>query len=150
VRSWQAIYRGHFPDEFLDSLSTQERAMSWARLLTDSSQSIAVCELSVGIVGFVAIGPSRDADAAPETGELQSIYLDPVVWRQGIGTSLIRWAMATAEFRGGIKMTFWVLKGNAQARAFYERYGWHADGVEKSEPFLDGTVEEMRYEWRAA
>jgi GNAT superfamily N-acetyltransferase len=150
VRSWQAIYRGHFPDEFLDSLSTEERAMSWARLLTDPSQAIAVCELPSGVVGFVGIGPSRDADATPETRELQSIYLDPAVWRQGIGTSLIHWAMGTAASRGWTKMTLWVLKGNAQARAFYERSGWHADGVEKSEPFLGGTTEQIRYEWRAA
>jgi len=95
------------------------------------------------------MGPSRDADATPETGELSSIYLDPEVWRQGIGTLLMRWAMVAAPSRSWAKMTLWVLKGNARAQAFYERSGWRADGVAKSEAFLDGTMEEIRFEWRA-
>jgi GNAT superfamily N-acetyltransferase len=150
VRSWQSIYRGHFPDEYLDSLSIEQRATNWTRILADPSQSIAVYEELPGLVGFVCIGPSRDADAIPETGELSSIYLDPGVWRRGIGTLLIHWAMAEASSKGWVKMTLWVLKGNAQAQAVYERSGWRADGVVKAEPFLGDTMEEIRYEWCAA
>ncbi|MEO5927669.1 MAG: GNAT family N-acetyltransferase [Patescibacteria group bacterium] len=150
MRSWQAIYRSHFPDGYLDNLSVEQRAATWRRILTDPSQMIAVYELPSGIVGFACIGPSRDADATLKTGELSSIYLDPNVWRQGIGTLLIRWAMAAAVSRSWDKMTLWVLKVNAQARTFYEQSGWLADGVTKSEPFGGGTMEEMRYEWCAA
>jgi len=89
VRSWQAIYRGHFPDDYLANLSADQRAVNWARLLADPSQTIAVYELS-GIVGFVCIGPSRDADAGPETGELSSIYLDPASIEL-ISESMIDW-----------------------------------------------------------
>lgn len=149
VLSWQAIYRGHFPDELLANLSVERRAAGWTQWLADPAQSTAVYESETGIVGFVAIGPSRDADAGPLTGELTTIYVAPHLWRRGIGAELMRWATDQAAARHWTAMTLWVLEGNAVARTFYERCGWAADGATKREPFGGRVVDEVRYAWHA-
>jgi GNAT superfamily N-acetyltransferase len=33
VRAWQAAYRGHMPDDYLDGLRAQDRAAGWERVL---------------------------------------------------------------------------------------------------------------------
>jgi GNAT superfamily N-acetyltransferase len=150
VRSWQAVYRGHFPDDFLDNLSVSGRAIGWTKWLADPNQVTGVYETPDGVVGFVSLGPSRDEDAGVATGELTSIYLSPGSWRCGIGTELMRWATGAARERGWTKMTLWVLEGNAVARAFYESCGWSPDGATKRGSFGAGVIHEVRYAWRAS
>jgi GNAT superfamily N-acetyltransferase len=149
VHSWRAIYRGHFPDQFLAGLSAERRAAGWTQWLADPAQSTAVYETAAGVLGFANVGPSRDADASPLTGELMTVYVAPHLWRRGIGTELMAWATGQAAARRWTAMTLWVLEGNGVARAFYEHCGWAADGATKREPFGGLVVNEVRYAWRA-
>jgi GNAT superfamily N-acetyltransferase len=149
VRGWQAAYRGHFPDDYLDGLSVSERALRWTAWLAEPAQATAVYVTPDGIVGFVSIGPSRDAEASPATGELTTIYVEPTAWRRGIGTELMSWAMAAAPAHHWTAMTLWTLESNAGTRAFYDRCGWSPDGATKREPFAGWTVAQMRYAWQS-
>jgi len=55
VRSWQIAYRGHMPDEFLDSLDVEKRTNMWRELTQDSDKIIFVAEDSESnIEGFSA------------------------------------------------------------------------------------------------
>src|SRR6266545_7080984 len=66
VRSWQVAYRGHMPDEFLDGLDVEKRTNMWREVTQDPDKIVFVAEDWDGnIVGFSALGPSRDADANP-------------------------------------------------------------------------------------
>ena len=90
VRSWQVAYRGHMPDEFLDGLDVEKRTHMWRELTRDPSKIILVAEDREGnIVGFSALGPSRDADANPNTAEVGAIYVHPEKWEKGIGRALL-------------------------------------------------------------
>jgi ribosomal protein S18 acetylase RimI-like enzyme len=42
-------------------------------------------------------------------------------------------------------MFLWVLRDNTRARRFYERYGFHADGVEEPFHVAGAAVPEVRY-----
>jgi L-amino acid N-acyltransferase YncA len=87
VRSWQVAYRGHMPDEFLDGLDVETRTNMWREV---PSKIILVAEDREGnIVGFSALGPSRDADANPNTAEVGAIYVHPEKWEKGIGRALL-------------------------------------------------------------
>jgi hypothetical protein len=62
VRSWQLAYRGHMPDEFLDGLNVEKCANMWRKFSQDPEKIVVVAENTKGsIVGFPALGPSRDA-----------------------------------------------------------------------------------------
>jgi L-amino acid N-acyltransferase YncA len=49
------------------------------------------------VLGFVNIGPSREEEAVPETGEVTSIYLEPEVWGTGGGRLLMDEALGLLE-----------------------------------------------------
>lgn len=90
VRSWQATYRGHFPQEFLDGLDPERRVAGWRQLLRDNDgrSRLLVTEQDGEIVGFVNVGPCRDDDL-PSAGEVRAIYLIPQFWGQGLGRDLM-------------------------------------------------------------
>lgn len=147
VESWKAIYRGYLPDEYLDSLSPERRARSWQQALSQGTVDIAVCDTGTDIAGFVSLAPSRDEDVADATGELTAIYLEPSIWRQGIGRDLMDWAKAVAVHRGWAKLTLWVLEGNTRARDFYAATGWQLEGKTKNDSIGGLQVVEVRYMW---
>jgi len=145
VRSWQAVYRGHMPDDYLDNLSVVRRAEYWANSLRRDPGGIAVADAQAGIVGFVALDALLDDDAEQDTGEIIAIYLDPANWRHGLGRALMMWSSETARARHWTKMTLWVLRENIQARSFYEALRWKANGKIRTETFGGAELTEIRY-----
>jgi GNAT superfamily N-acetyltransferase len=117
VRAWLAAYRGLMPDEWLDGVTVKQRTQSWREILAgarDPGSTLVGEDEGVGVVGFCSVSlPSRDEDAGAATAEISALYIDPSRWRSGIGRALL------VE-----------LAGNAPARAFYERFGFAADGAE--------------------
>lgn len=97
------------------------------------------------MLGFASTGPNRDPFADPGTGEVYAIYVDPVFWRRGVGSSLLTRAVKDLGARGYTSATLWVLSANEAGRRFYERLGWEADGSTKLYPAGDVELEEVRY-----
>jgi L-amino acid N-acyltransferase YncA len=86
VLSWRAAYRGLMPDSVLASLSVEERERFWQDVLLKQTRSNLVAEIAGRIVGWAAFGPARDSDSDTQSMvELYGIYLDPDIWRTGIG-----------------------------------------------------------------
>lgn len=151
VKSWQVIYRGHFPDKYLESLSVARRTASWSRLIKHRAGDTAVFELAEQIVGFVTVQQSRDVGTEQDVGQITAIYLHPHHWRRGYGSALVGWAKDRAEEKGWRRLTLWVLRENARARAFYERLGFATDGAKKDAVLGDGTsFVEVRYAYSRA
>ncbi len=134
VRSWQAAYRGQLTDDYLDSLSVEERLEQHRGALENPGARRTWVAVDGGrVVGFAVTGPSQDADADERTGELYALYLDPERFGQGIGKRLLDHAGEDLRERGFHSATLWVLESNEAGRRFYEREGWHADGLTTSE-----------------
>lgn len=168
VRSWQATYAGHFPDDFLDALDPAQRAEGWRRYFEQglrADETVLVYETgrptgdaraggegdqregvagSGDIVGFAHVGPSRDEDARG-AGELYAIYLLPERWGQGLGRALMARSLVELAASGFAAATLWVLEGNRRARRFYEAGGWRADGSSKVDDHLGFPIREVRY-----
>ncbi len=149
VRSWQVAYRGLLPDEVIEQMvaGRQARANRFRALLTDekSPRRVWVAVDGSGIVGMAVIGPSRDPEAGPITGELEAIYLAPEAMGRGIGRALLDRAVADLGERGFTDAMLWVLRENQRARAFYEAAGSRTDGATKDEERPGGTLHEVRY-----
>ena len=149
VRAWQAAYRGHMPDAYLDGLRPQDRAAYWDEVLRreDRRGAVLVAERDGEVVGFAALGPSPDPEGA---GELYAINVDPAHWGTGAGRALLEAAQAELDRMGFAESVLWVLPGNARARRFYERAGWAADGTERTAEVFAVTVPEVRYRRRSS
>ena len=148
VRAWQAAYRGHMPDDYLDGLRAEDRAAYWERALRrdDLRGTILVVEGGGEVVGFAAVGPSPDPQGV---GELYAINLDPDHWGTGTGRALLEEAQAELARLGFGETVLWVLTGNARARRFYEIAGWVADSSERTSEDFGVTVPEVRYRRRS-
>ena len=144
VRAWQAAYRGHMPDAYLDTLSAEDRAGLWRNAVARprAGASVLVVEREGQVVGFAAVGPSGVDDC----GEVYSINVDPDVWGTGAGRTLLEAAQGELRALGYDDAILWVVPGNDRARRFYERAGWTTDGVERTQEVLGATVPEVRYD----
>jgi GNAT superfamily N-acetyltransferase len=141
VRGWQAAYRAVFPQEALAALSVEERAQVWRGQIA-SGGTVIVVEDDI-VQGFAAVGPSQDEEREG-FGELYAIYVEPSLWRRGLGRELSS-AAEEALRRGGFREAIlWVLADNPRARRFYEASGWRQDGMRTVE-VLGAEVPELRY-----
>lgn len=146
VRAWQAAYRGLMPDEYLDGLSAEQRATSWARGMARPDapdQARFVVEADDGVVvGFAVTGFTRSGEG---TGELQVLNVDPDYWGRGMGRLLLAAAERELRAAGFEVAILWVVEGNARARRFYESARWHFDGDRRVDERFGTGVIEVRY-----
>jgi ribosomal protein S18 acetylase RimI-like enzyme len=132
VLSWQAAYKGIVPAGFLAAMSVDQREGMWRQRLEHGAPGTWVLEEHGGVLGWISVGPSRDADALSSTSELWAIYVDPKHWRRGVGQRL--WDEVEDQLRrsGFSDVTLWVLQLNTDASAFYRANGFVIDGIEKT------------------
>ena len=149
VSAWRSAYTDFMPSSFLNSLSVEERAVTWHKALSTPSPGVtAVAEKGHNsLTAFCVYGPSRDEDRKnSNVGELVALNVLPSEWRRGYGRELCHSVLAHAQTAGWTELTLWVLKDNAPARAFYESFGFVPDGVEKHDAKLTGfDLHEVRY-----
>lgn len=145
--TWRVAYRGQVPDTYLDSMDDAARAERWREWLTEGgrrNQRTFVAEVAAEIVGYANAGPSRDPDAAEDTGEVYAIYVLPGHWDSGVGAVLMRHALEALrpDFRAA---TLWVLDTNERGRRFYEKGGWSDDGTAQPIEIGGEKLTEVRY-----
>ncbi len=145
VRAWKSAYRGLLPDTYLDSLQAQERADRYTFASSDPDAPRTLLASSEGRVrGFASFGPARDEDT-PGAGELYALYVDPAIWRRGVGRALMERVDIDLRATGASEAILWVLVGNERAERFYRAGGWRSDGRRRTEDFWGVTAEVIRY-----
>lgn len=91
VRTWRAAYEGLMPAQTLAAQSVARRTEQWAQRLQPSAGSLVLVAAEEGqVIGFVAVGASRDEEAGPHGAEVYAIYVQPERWGSGAGHRL--WA----------------------------------------------------------
>jgi ribosomal protein S18 acetylase RimI-like enzyme len=147
IATWQAAYRGHIPDEYLDSLSLDARLGRWQGILDTEivPKCTFVAECAGQITAFATVGQCRDVDGTPTTGELYALYVAPGAMNQGVGSGLISFGQKHLLDHNFTRATLWVLESNQRARRFYESKGWAADGLTRSEEIGGVAIPEVRY-----
>jgi ribosomal protein S18 acetylase RimI-like enzyme len=136
VRAWRAAYRGLLPDDVLAGLSVPEREQFWSHLLTARPAHTCVVVAVIAdadadaVVGFAACGPPLVTEdrADPALGDLYAIYVEPDLWRRGVGTHLHDGAVGRLRSSGYTRSGLWLLEGNERALRFYDRHGWTPTG----------------------
>jgi GNAT superfamily N-acetyltransferase len=148
VRTWQTAYAGLVDAGYLARLDAVERAQRWRERLDDEASGVTtIMAVSADdLVGFMTVGPPRDADLdhqRPPWVEVYAVYVEPGHWRQGIGSRL--WDAVERGWGPEVAgVALWVLRDNARARAFYGARGLAPDGAERSVPLGGQDVAEVR------
>lgn len=149
VVSWRETYTGIMPERVLARLSVEARSRMWRTMLDRPAQASAVfvAEDDEGeVVGFASCGPQR-TPTLDFAGEYYALYVLAAAQRHGIGRTLMA-AMSNHLSRSGlVSASLWVVRENARAVRFYERFGGIA--VATQEERRDGYVlSEVAYGWR--
>jgi L-amino acid N-acyltransferase YncA len=123
VTSWQENYRGLIPQSVLDTLSVPDRKVAWRKTFADlGSYPVYVAEDGGQIIGFGNGGACR-SEALGQEMEVYAIYLFARAQRQGIGSELLRTIVSDFVGDGKRSAGLWVMRDNAIARSFYEKFG---------------------------
>lgn len=124
VSSWQTTYHGIIPQDYLDSLSTEEYTHHWQGILAAEGRQGYTCvaeSQSGEIIGFALGGVERTQEPLFQ-GELYSLYLLERYQNRGIGKNMV-YTIARYFLQQGINsMLAWVLAENP-ARSFYRALG---------------------------
>jgi ribosomal protein S18 acetylase RimI-like enzyme len=145
VETWRVAYAHAFPEEYLESLSVDERRDLWARTLSAGTFDVFVAELGGRVAGFVSSGPADDESAS---GELFALYVAPAGWGKGAGRALLERAERALRDAGLDTAVLWVLEENPRARRLYEAAGWSTDGGRTRLPHGDVDAIAVRYRKR--
>lgn len=147
VNGWKAAYTGMVPQDYLDALTVTEDARVRRDMFGRGAGTAVhlVAEEDGAVVGWAALGPSREDDREPRDGELLALYADPDRLGTGIGRALMRHILAAARERSFRRLVLWVIADNARARRFYERSGFAPDGATADWSVNGVRVPEVRY-----
>ena len=129
-KSWQEAYPGIVSQEFLDNLSI-EQCEKWA---FDYPDNTLVAKEGEKVVGFVAYGNNRWEDELEDSGEIYAIYILSDYYGTGVGEKLMQAGLD--EIPECKKVAVRVLKENARAIKFYEKFGFQFDGAEYDDDTL--------------
>ena len=144
VASWRAAYAGLLPDDVLAGLSEAESRAQWAARLP-AAAPMSCLVTGAPPAGFVSSGPSLD-DADHAGGQVYAMYVDPALWRRGLGRLLLSGAETRLREAGFASAHLWVLTTNEAARGFYEHEGWTASGRTRVERMHGTDLPVVHYE----
>ncbi len=131
---WQAAYAEVVPPEVFAQFEPQAFAATWRRSLESpptGAFNLHVACAGPQVVGFAAVGPSQDPDAADDTGELLALGVHPQARGVGHGSRLVNAAMAHLTDAGARSAHAWVLATDEAARAFLRTAGFGPDGAHR-------------------
>ena len=116
VEDWKNAYRGIIDDDFLESMSVEER---YQREL-QRYQIYKVAAVNEKIMGLTwnEINDSDDSDC-----EIIALYVKYEERKSGIGRGLFLDSVEEFKSQGKKRMIIWCLKENYEARKFYEKMG---------------------------
>lgn len=116
VEDWKKAYRGIVDDDFLDSMDVEER--SQRELQRYRIYKVAAVNEKVLGLTWNEITESEDSDC-----EIIALYVKYGIRKSGIGRMLFLDSVDFFRASGKKKMIIWCLKGNYEARTFYEKMG---------------------------
>jgi GNAT superfamily N-acetyltransferase len=149
ARAWGMAYGNLLPEATLAALTPQALLPAWQRAVSQppsARHAVLVAVADDIVVGFAAVGPSEDRDAAETDGQLAVLAVDPSHQRSGHGSRLLSAAVDHLRNHGLSAMTVWVPQGDLARTAFFTSAGMIADGARRSYEGADqASVVEIRF-----
>ena len=116
-QAWRETYPGLLPAAMLQSLSPEKSA---ARFAQEGCRDMLLAFCGGEPAGFCGFGPWRAGSGAAE-GEIIGLYVLKAYQRRGVGTALLRAALAALAARGLDRVSLWVLGRQRKGRASFTK-----------------------------
>lgn len=128
---WRETYADLLPAEALDQFEPITFSRAWRASLENPPAGARLLVACAGdqVVGYLALGPCTDPDAAPTDVEVLTLGVHPDARRQGHGSRLLNAAVDTSRERGAATVAAWVPLADQRARAFFEGAGLAPDSA---------------------
>lgn len=144
---WTSAYAGLVTDEVLADFQPPAFTKAWRASL--EAPPTAVHRLLVAcageqVVGFAAVGPSGDPDAADGDGEVLVLGVHPGARRTGHGSRLLNAAVDTARGSGLTSLRAWVPSSAADVRGFLTGGGFSPDSAYRDRAVGHGPDDVLR------
>jgi ribosomal protein S18 acetylase RimI-like enzyme len=146
ARAWRSAYAGLLDPATLAALTPDALDGSWRAAVTrpPSARHAVLVALSDDlVVGFAAVGPSEDADAADSDGEIVALAVDPAHQRAGHGSRLLSAATDLLRESGFTAVATWIPAADDPRRAFLASAGLEPDGATRD--YAGQDLREVRY-----
>lgn len=91
--------------------------------------AVWVAQGAGGVIGSMALAPTRDADAPPGGHEIFKVYVARAARRRGVARALFATALAAARAAGAPELRLWTDTRFTDAHRFYERCGFTRAGA---------------------
>ncbi|MBZ9558397.1 MULTISPECIES: GNAT family N-acetyltransferase [unclassified Modicisalibacter] len=144
--AWRHAYADLLPADYLDALSVDDSENRWRERLAGGDVHLLQARHAGRVLGFIAVGASRDEDAPDDRAEIRAFYIAPDHWSTGVGRRLWLAAQRHIRSRGYTAISLWAIADNRRGRRFYERAGFVAEPASRQSFTLGDTrLEEIRY-----
>ena len=153
VRCYREANRGILPNDYLAKIKAGGFQGEWERSFTQGVSGEPALERHfvaedsrAGMVGFISVGPSRDAQLKYE-GEIYRFHVLADYQQRGAGRDLLAASVEFLRKRRMNSLIAWFFEGNAGAKEFFENLG--AVSVKlKKDVVIDGTrLVSIPYAW---
>jgi putative acetyltransferase len=125
-RAWHVGHAGHVPDGLTSARSLEAFHARTPARVADTM----VAEIDGELVGFTMVAGD----------EVEQVFVDPRSHGTGVAAPLLAAAEQQVAAAGHDVAWLAVVVGNARARAFYEKHGWHDAGDLPYEVSAGGTT----------
>lgn len=136
LRTWRTAYAGVVPARVLAALSETDAEARWAEAVEHPPtprHRVLVAVEHDRLVGFAALGPSRDEDTDPAAaGEVYALLVDVDARGRGHGSRLLAATVESLRAAGCATAYTWLFDLDAATRAFFAATGWAADGSRRN------------------
>jgi L-amino acid N-acyltransferase YncA len=146
VAAWRSAYSRILPEDYLASLSVEQREAMWKKTVESGQPQLLVAKDNGTVLGWIAFGACRDKDVPSSQAEVWAMYVAPNSWFKGVGRQLWQRAKESLSLQGYGTCSLWVFLENEQAIRFYQSVGFVADNLPPQQFELAGRqVQEVRY-----
>ena len=139
--AWRTAFT-FLPSRFLEAMTAGAVLAKWEADLVLPTTSMFVAISEGDVIGFLQVRADGDE------GEVMSLYVDPLRWRQRVGSTLLDFGEAWLVSQGVDSAALWTARESPQSRSFYEDRGWVASGGEQTQVLGPANVALHEVEYR--
>lgn len=141
VESWHAAFKGLMPIGYINRYTKALRLIEWHDAIKLDTTGVSAIEQNQQVVGFLSyqIKPS-----APDTLELDKLYLCPSIYGKGAGGLLMEHVESLARIQSASWISLYVLDSNQTAIQFYSKRGFEFTQESVSEEFEGKVITDLR------